>query len=96
MSYKSQVKNISGKKNKKIFIFALSTCPWCKKTKRLFDDLGYEYDYVDVDLLTSDDQNEAYDDMDRYKENSSFPLVVINDGEKVIIGFEEEEIKKSI
>ena len=32
----------------KIFLFALSTCVWCKKTKKLLDQFGVKYDYADV------------------------------------------------
>jgi len=32
--------HVDGKKAGHIVIYALSTCPWCKKTKKLLDDLG--------------------------------------------------------
>lgn len=92
MSYKSQIKVVEGKTDKKIILFTLSTCIWCRKTKVLLKELGVGYQYIDVDLLDKTDQNEAYKEMAKYK-SSSFPTIVFNEGEKVIEGYEEEEIK---
>ena len=40
-------------------LYALSTCVWCRRTKQLLDQLGVEYDYVDVDLLEGGDKTTA-------------------------------------
>lgn len=93
MAYLSYIKKIPGKKVKEIMLFALSTCVWCKKAKTLLNDLGLEYNYVDVDLLFGPDQAEAYEAMRRHEQGTSFPTIVINNGEEVIIGFEEEKLK---
>jgi len=93
MSYKSSIKIVPGQKVKKVMLFTLSTCIWCKKTKALFDDLGLEYNYVDVDLLVGDDQDEAYQEMWKHNSSTSFPTIVINDGEAIIIGYEEDKIR---
>jgi len=34
------LKHVGGKNASHVVIYALSTCPWCKKTKKLLDDLG--------------------------------------------------------
>ena len=93
MSYKDQIKIISGKKGKGIMVFALSTCFWCEKVKDLLNELNLEYGYVEFDLLAGQDQKEAYDEISKYNPNISFPTVVVNNGEKIIIGFDETEIK---
>jgi len=83
-------KKISGKKKGDIFMFALSTCGWCMKTKKLLNSLGIEYSYVDVDLL--DDPNDSIlEEFARWNPNESFPTIVI-DNKKCIIGYKEEEI----
>lgn len=92
MSYKTNFKKVPGLKVKEIKMFALSTCIWCKKTKALLKNLGLEYSYVDVDLLIGADQAEAYEEMRKYNKSVSFPTIVINNGEDVIIGYEEEKI----
>lgn len=96
MSYQAKIKKIAGNKNKKIFLFTLSTCIWCKKTKKLLSDLGLEYSFVDVDLLSGKDLNEAEKEIEKYNSQISFPTIVVDNGQKVILGFQEAEIKKLI
>ena len=45
---------MAGKKKGEIQLYALSTCVWCKKTKQLLDQMGVEYEFVEVDLLQGD------------------------------------------
>ncbi|TAK96237.1 glutaredoxin family protein [Patescibacteria group bacterium] len=93
MSYISQVKVIEGSQGKKLFLFTLSTCIWCRKTKALLKDLKKSYSYIDVDLLEGADKDEAYAKMEELAQSTSFPTIIINDGEDVVVGFEEEKIK---
>lgn len=94
MLYESQIKIVPGKKGKDIMLFTLSTCIWCQKTKALFKDLGIGYSYLDVDLLEDKAQEEAYDELLKYNKSTSFPTIVINNGEEVLLGFQEDAIKK--
>jgi len=87
------MQHVDGKDRGHIVIYALSTCPWCRKTKRLFGELGVAYAYVDVDLLEGDERRAAIAEMTRWNEARSFPTVVIND-ERCIIGFDEEKIRE--
>ncbi len=75
-------------------LFTLSTCLWCKKTKALLSELGLEYSYLDVDLLFGRDREEAHEAMWRYHQSTSFPTVIINNSEDIIIGFDEEKLRK--
>jgi len=93
MSYKSQIKIVPGKKGKEIMIFDLTTCFWCQKTKDLLDELNLEYSYIDFDLLNGEDQKEAFEELSKYNPNISFPTIIINKGEKNIIGFDESELR---
>lgn len=93
MSYQEQVKKVPGLKVKEIMLFALSTCIWCKKTKVLLNDLGLEHSYVDVDLLFGSDREEAHNEMRKHNQSTSFPTIIINNGEDIIIGYEEEKLK---
>jgi glutaredoxin-like protein NrdH len=94
MSYKTYVITVPGKSDKEIFLFALSTCVWCRKTKALMKELGLNYRYVDMDLLAGEDRDEAYSEMEKYNPDANFPTIIINNGEDVILGYREEEIKK--
>jgi len=50
------VVQVPGKKSRHIMLYALSTCGWCGKTKKLLDDLGVEYSYEYVDQLQGAEQ----------------------------------------
>jgi glutaredoxin-like protein NrdH len=93
MPYQANIKKVPGLKVKEIMLFTLSTCIWCKKTKALLNDLGLEYSYVDVDLLFGPDRDEAYNKMWEHNQSTSFPTIIINDGEDIIIGYEEEKLR---
>ena len=71
-------------------VYALSTCPWCKKVKELLDDQEATYDAVDVDLLTGDEQKQVVKEVEDLSGGRTFPVTVIN--EEVIVGFKKEEI----
>ncbi len=93
MEYKNYVKHVNGKKVSDIFLFALSTCVWCRKTKSLLNELGVEYDYVDVDLLEGQAKRSAVEEMEKWDISGSFPLLIINNSESVL-GFKENKIRR--
>jgi glutaredoxin len=90
-----KLKRVSGEDRGKVVLFALSTCGWCKKTKRLLNDLGVAYSYVDVDQVEEDEKTEVADELKKWNPKSSFPTLVIDD-ESCVVGFKEDEIKKAI
>jgi glutaredoxin-like protein NrdH len=87
-----QAKHVDGKNMGDIKLFALSTCIWCGKTKKLLSELGIEYDCIDVDLLENDDQQEALKEIRKYNPAGGFPTMVI-DSSDCIVGFDEQKIK---
>ena len=78
---------------KKVRSFALSTCGWCKKTKRFLDahNVNYEIDYVD--LLSGDERARVMAEMERWNPRRTFPTVVVNDSE-VVVGFKEDRLRE--
>jgi glutaredoxin-like protein NrdH len=88
------MEHIPGSDKGKIILFALSTCGWCAKTKALLKELGVDHSFVYVDLLPPDEMNEALQEVERYNPRGSFPTLVI--GEKVIIGYREQEIREAL
>ncbi len=85
---------IEGKNKGKVVLYAISTCVWCKKTKRLLNELGVQYDYIDVDLLTDEEKEEAKKEVLRWRERAVYPLLVIDD-KQCIKFYDEEEIKEA-
>mgnify|MGYP006283308743 CR=1 FL=1 len=90
-----EIEHVEGENKGKIFLYALSTCVWCKKTKQLLEDLGVEYSYLFMDQLEGKDKDEQMDELKKWNPRCSFPTLIIND-EKCITGFKEEEIREEI
>ena len=89
------ITKVPGKNKGTIKMFTLSTCIWCKRTKQFLADLGVEYQYIDVDLLSIEEKEATMDELKRWNERCSFPTLVINE-DKCIIGFREGEIKEAL
>ena len=72
-------------------LFALSTCSHCKSTRKLLDDHDVAYECVEVDQTSGEERTDLIAEVKKYNPACSFPTLVI--GEKVIVGFRENEIK---
>ena len=79
--------------SKKNVLYALSTCVWCKKTRRLLDKLGVEYEVIYVDLLSDDEERKVISEVCRWNRDETYPLLVINN-KKAIRGYDEEKITR--
>ncbi len=73
-------------------LFALSTCPYCRMTKRFLDDASVQYEMLEVDKLEDEAKNSAIAEVKEISGGASFPVVVI--GEEVIVGFNKKRIKE--
>jgi glutaredoxin-like protein NrdH len=93
MDIRPIAKNVPGAKKRNVLMFALSTCGWCKKTKKLLSSLGMEYDYIDVDLLEGSDKNRVMKEFAKWNPGQSFPTLVF-DNKHCVIGYEENRIKE--
>jgi glutaredoxin-like protein NrdH len=93
---KMQTVKVQGKNSKhKVLLYALSTCPWCKKEKQLLRDNNIEFEYVDVDLCNDEDYDKIGDDLLNRGGRFSFPAIIIDD--RILInGFKEDEIRESL
>jgi glutaredoxin len=87
--------HISGIDKGKVIMYGLSTCVWCKRTKKLLTDLGVDFDYIYVDRLEGEEESKVVGEVSRFNPSVSFPTVVIN-GETVIVGFREKEIRQAL
>lgn len=75
-------------------IFSLSTCSHCKATKRFLSECEVKYEFDDVDLLQGDERAAILEEVRKWNPRCSFPTIII--GEKVIVGFKENEIKEAL
>jgi glutaredoxin-like protein NrdH len=89
------ITHVPGKDAGPLMLFALSTCVWCGKTRKLLDELGVAYDYEYVDLLKGDAKKETMKIVEKWNPACSFPTLVIKDS-RCIVGFKEDEIRKAL
>ena len=75
-------------------MFTLSTCSHCKATKKFFDDCKVKYEFTDVDLLDKEERAAILEDVRKWNPRCSFPTIII--GDKVVVGFREDEIKEAL
>lgn len=92
---KEKGNHVPGIDRGKVIMYGLSTCVWCKKTKKLLTDLGVDFDFIYVDRLEGDEEKEAIEEVRRFNPSTSFPTTVIN-GEKAIVGFREKQIREAL
>jgi len=79
----------------RVMFYGLSTCVWCKRTRRLLEDENVAFEFVYVDLLEGEEKQAVEAQMCEYNPKESFPTIVI-DGEHCIVGFKPDEIKKAL
>ena len=75
-------------------IFSLSSCSHCRATKKFLGECTIKYDFVDVDLLQGEERAAVLEDVKKFNPKCSFPTIVI--GDKVIVGYKENEIKEAL
>jgi glutaredoxin len=74
-------------------LYALSTCGWCKKTKKFLDDNDITYDVVYVDQLDKEEKEKVLVEVRKWNPRCSFPTVVVNEQE-CVAGFKEARLKE--
>ena len=89
-----KMNHVNGKNKGQIVLYGLSTCVWCRKTKVLLDQIGVEYNYIDVDLLQGDEKSKATEEVKSLNPRCSFPTLAIND--QCIVGYDEQKIKEAL
>ena len=83
------------KKDHKVFLYTLTTCGWCKKTRSLLGELGVEYDYTYVDLLPAEEKEKTMKIVEKWNPPCSFPTMVI-DNNTCIVGYQEDKIREAL
>jgi glutaredoxin len=91
-----KIEKVPGKNNKnKVFLYALSTCAWCKMTKQYLKDNDVEFEYVDVDLCSEEELDKVKKDILSKGGSLSYPVIIVND--RILInGFRKDKIKETL
>ena len=80
--------------DKEVKIFSLSTCSHCKAAKKFLGDCEIKYEFIDVDQLKGEERAAILQDVRNFNPRCSFPTIII--GDKVIVGYKENEIKEAL
>ena len=84
--------HVDGRDRGKVVMYALSTCMWCKMTKKLLQELGVAYDFVDVDQLGEAEKEQARAVILKWNPTGNYPTIVIDDRE-CLAGHDDEKIQ---
>jgi glutaredoxin len=88
--------SVSGSHNERsVKFYGLSTCVWCKRTRKLLEDNDVAFDFIYVDLLRGKEQQEAVDQVRQWNRAGSFPTLVV-DEEQCVVGYKPDEIKEAL
>lgn len=91
-----KVEKVPGKNRKsRVFLYALSTCAWCKMTKQFLKDNDVEFEYVDVDKCDDEDLDKIKKEILGKGGSLSYPVVIVDD-KTLINGFRKDKIKETL
>ena len=90
-----EYEHVDGREKGKIVLYALSTCVWCRRTKKLLGELGVAYDYVFIDQKSGEERELYKDEIRKHNPRCSYPTLVLND-ERCIVGYQDEEIREAL
>lgn len=80
--------------NPSVMVYTLSTCSHCRATKEFLDACAVKYEFTDVDLLSIEERNAVVEDIKRINPRCSFPTIII--GDKVVVGYRQDEIREAL
>lgn len=78
---------------KKVILYTLSTCPWCRKAKQFLAERNIPFTYIDYDLADQATQGKILQELDAAGA-TGFPFVRI--GDTVIAGYQPELYSKAL
>jgi glutaredoxin len=76
---------------KKVTMYTLSTCPWCRKTKKFFTEHNIPFEFTDYDLADEATQDMIMQELDAAGANG-FPFVRIDD--QIVVGYRPDLYSK--
>lgn len=79
-----------------VTLYALSTCGWCRKTKRFLESNQVDYQVHDVDLLDGEEKDRIREEVARYNPRRSYPTLVVDDGKFVVVGYNEDKLREAL
>lgn len=91
-----QIIKVSGSNNKhKVLMYAISTCGWCKRTKKMLNDMNVEYEYVDIDLSSWEDRQKIRQDILSRGGRLLYPTIII-DNKTLLTNPPESKLREAL
>lgn len=91
-----ETKKVSGtNKHHKVLLYAISTCAWCKLTKKYLSENNVEYEYIDVDLCSDKDRQAIRNDIVKRGGEPNYPIIIVDD-KTMINGFRKDKINEAL
>ncbi len=53
-----------------------------------------EYEYVDLDLLSPEEDDRVRDELKKFNPQWVTPMVIIDDGVEVILGYDKQKVER--
>jgi len=78
-----------------VIFYGLSTCIWCRKTRKFLEEQDVKFDYVYVDLIHGQEREDVKEQVRQWNPAVSFPTIVI-DNERSVKGYKTEELKEAL
>ena len=89
-----QTVKILGRNNKhKVLLYAISTCGWCKRAKKFLKDNDVEFEYVDIDLCSSEDKEQIRKEIQSRGGRLAYPTVII-DNKTLLTGAPQDKLRE--
>lgn len=60
-------------------MYAISTCGWCKRAKKVLNENEVEYEYIDLDIANQEDKEIIRKDIQKRGGILAYPTVIIDD-----------------
>ncbi|MCG8530777.1 MAG: glutaredoxin family protein [Desulfovibrionales bacterium] len=76
-------------------LYALSTCVHCRRMKVFLEDHEVAFNNIFVDKLKGDERKDIIEKIRTVNPKLSFPTLVVDKGECVIVGFHKDQIEEA-
>lgn len=79
---------------KRVMLYALTTCAYCQAIRKMLDDLDVVHTYIEADTLDGEERTRVLAELKDINPKCSFPTTVV--GGEVILGYQVQKIKEQL
>ena len=77
-----------------VTVYGLTTCGHCRRAIDFLKEVGVDFTCIYVDTLEGMERADTLTKVRGYNPRISFPTIVVDDGTRVIVGFQPDEIRE--